>query len=405
MGTGAPDFLPLEGTRVVDLTSSLAGPYCTEILGALGADVVKVEHPERGDETRAWGPPFWNGESVMFLAANASKRSLALDFASPAGLETLLRLAERADVFVQSLRPGLADRRGFGPDAVRARSPNVVYVSIGAFGRAGPRRNDPGYDPLMQAFAGIMSLTGESDGPAVRAGTSIVDQATGVWAALGVLAALLGGGRRTIDVSLYETAVGLLPYQLTGVLATGEAPGRHGTAFPSIVPYQAFAASDGDLMIAAANDRLFHSLCDALELGELPADPRFRTNPDRVAHRAELIALLEPRIASQTRDVWLQRLADAGVPVAPVRDLRAVADDEQTRALGLLQPLPHPRVPDLATVALPVSVDGDRVDHRTRPPLLGEHSDEVLVELGYSDVEVAELAAAGVVRLGNAPAR
>jgi crotonobetainyl-CoA:carnitine CoA-transferase CaiB-like acyl-CoA transferase len=401
----ANGFLPLVGTRVVDVTSSLAGPYCTEILGALGADVVKVERPGTGDETRAWGPPFWNGESTMFLAANASKRSLALDLRRPGGREALLRLAERADVFVQSLRPGVAERRGLGPDDVRARNPRLVYASIGAFGRVGPRRLQPGYDPLMQAAAGIVSLTGEADRPGVRAGVSVVDQGTGLWTALGILAALLDGGGRVVDVSLYETALGFLPYQLTGVLAGGGSPGRHGTAFPSLVPYQAFRASDGELMLAAANDRLFASLCAALGMPGLAADPRFVTNPARVAHRDELIPLLAERLAEATVADWLERLDAAGVPAAPVRDLPEVLEDEQTRALGIVQPLPHPAVPELATVAPPLSVDGARVVHRTRPPLLGEHSAAVLAEAGYSAEEVEALAAAGVVELGNRPAR
>src|SRR5437660_1940465 len=209
----ATAFVPLEGVRVVDVTSSLAGPYCTEILGALGADVVKVEHPERGDEARAWGPPFWEDGSVMFYAANLNKRSLALDVKR--GVEILLRLVDRAEVFLQSMRPGTAKRLGFGPEELRARNPRLVYCDIGAFGRKGPLSDRPGYDPLIQAFGGLISVTGEPKGPGVRVGASVVDQGTGLWAALGVLAALYGGEGRTVDVSLFETAVGLLPYQTT----------------------------------------------------------------------------------------------------------------------------------------------------------------------------------------------
>jgi crotonobetainyl-CoA:carnitine CoA-transferase CaiB-like acyl-CoA transferase len=271
MATG---FVPLEGVRVVDVTSSLAGPYCTEILGALGADVIKVEHPQRGDESRAWGPPFWEGSSVMFYAANLNKRSLALDLKR--GREVLLRLADTADVFLQSLRPGTAKRLGFGPEELRARNPRLVYCDIGAFGRLGPLRERPGYDPLLQAFGGIVSVTGEPGRPGVRAGTSIVDQGTGLWAAVGILAALSAGGGRTVDLSLFETAVALLPYQLTAYLASGEVPGRHGSAFPLIAPYQAFRVRDGELMIAAANDGLFARLCAALDLlsGRSPSTRR-----------------------------------------------------------------------------------------------------------------------------------
>ena len=387
MGT---EFLPLDGVRVVDLTSSLAGPYCTEILAALGADVVKVEHPERGDEARAWGPPFWEDGSVMFYAANMSKRSLALDVKR--GLDVLLRLVEQADVFLQSLRPGTAQRLGFGPEELRALNPRLVYCDIGAFGRAGPLREQPGYDPLLQAFGGIMSVTGEPDRPGVRVGTSLVDQGTGMWAALGIVAALHAGGGRTVDVSLFETAVALLPYQVTAFLGTGAVPGRHGTAFPLIAPYQVFHLRDGDVMIAAANDGLFRRLCDAVDLPELAREPRFATNPDRLKRREELAALIQERLGEQALDDVVARLAAAGVPAAPVNDVRDVAEHDQTAALGLIQDSPEP------TVAFPLSFDGERVAHRSAPPRLGEHTTEILREAGYTDDEIQRLAAEHIVR-------
>ncbi|MDQ2966991.1 MAG: CoA transferase [Actinomycetota bacterium] len=387
MATG---FLPLEGVRVIDVTSSLAGPYCTEILGALGADVVKVEHPERGDEARAWGPAFWEGSSVMFYAANLNKRSLALDVKR--GRDVLLRLVDSADVFLQSLRPGTAVRLGFGPAELRVRNPRLVYCDIGAFGRAGPLRERPGYDPLLQAFGGIMSVTGEPDRPGVRVGASIIDQGTGMWAALGILAALYAGGGHTVDVSLFETAVGLLPYQLTAHLAGGAVPGRHGSAFPLIAPYQVFHTRDGDLMIAAGNDGLFARLCDALDLPELATDPRFATNPDRVTRRDELAALIQERLGGATLAGALASLDEAGVPAAPVNDVGQVAQHEQTAALELIQSMPEP------TVALPLSIDGERVRHQRQPPRLGEHTDEILGELGYTDAELGALAAEGAIR-------
>jgi crotonobetainyl-CoA:carnitine CoA-transferase CaiB-like acyl-CoA transferase len=307
-------------------------------------------------------------------------------------------LAEQAAVFVQSLRPGTAERLGVGPDDLRAVNERLVYCTIGAFGRRGPLAGEAGYDPLMQAAGGIMSVTGEPGRRGVRVGSSVVDLGTAVWTALAVVAAVLEGRGRVLHLSLYETTLALLPYQLTNYLATGEVPGREGSAFPLIAPYQVFRTKDGELMVVAGNDRLFRALCEALNLHELAGDSRFATNPLRVANRTELIPVLERRFADEPSAVWLELLRAAGVPAAPVQDVGQVAESEQTAALGILQ-----EVGGFRTVAVPLSVDGNRVTYRSRPPRLGEHSAEVLAEAGYAETEIAELAAARVT-VGDSPA-
>jgi crotonobetainyl-CoA:carnitine CoA-transferase CaiB-like acyl-CoA transferase len=399
-------FLPLAGARVVDVTTSIAGPFCAEILSALGADVVKVERPDTGDDGRAWGPPFWNGESAMFLAVNAGKRSLAISLRDERGRDAVLRLADGADVFLQSLRPGLAERLGLGPDAVRGRNPRIVYCSVGAYGRTGPLSREPGYDALMQAAGGLVSMTGEPGRSGVRVGSSLIDMGTGMWSALGIVAALLErertGEGALVDTSLYETALAYVGYHLVGFLADGTVPTPQGTVFPMVAPYQVFPTRDGELMVAGGNDRIFAALCGALELPALVDDPRFRTNPDRVENRDELVALLSERLRERDTADWQARLLEAGVPAAPVADVADVVEAEQTRALGMLQAVPHPAIPELRLAALPLSVDGSRADHRLPPPRLGEHSAEVLREVGYTDAEIDALVADGVVRLAEA---
>ncbi len=350
----------------MDVTASLAGPTAAQILGALGAEVVKVEPPE-GDHARAWGPPFIDGMGALFFAANAGKRSVVLDLA--ADREALLELVDGADVLVLSLRPGLAETRGLDAETLRARNPRLIHCTIGAYGSGGPLSDRPGYDPLMQAAAGVMSVTGEPDGPPVRVGVSLIDFATGQWAAIGILAALLeraGDARgRAIDTSLYETALYAMSSHIATYAASGDVPGRHGTAFPLIAPYELFPTSDGAVMISAGSDALWTRLRGALEL---PDDERFRTNPDRVRNRVALVEVIASVLQTGTSAEWEERLTEAGVPVSPVRDVGEVVAHAQTEALGILQ-----RLGSGTTVALPLRFDGERPRYSGPPPELGGH--------------------------------
>jgi formyl-CoA transferase/CoA:oxalate CoA-transferase len=379
--------LPLDGVRVLDLTRNLAGPYAAMILAELGADVVKVESPG-GDDTRQWGPPFWDGEAPVFLAANRNKRSIVLDLRTEQAREVMERLCRRSDVVIESFRPDALERLGYGFAWAQALNPGVVYCSVTPYGDGGPLRDRPGYDPLIQAFSGVMSVTGEPDRSPVRVGVSVIDMGTGMWAAMSVLAALLqrrsdGRGRRIVT-SLYETGLAWMGYHLASYWASGEAPERFGSAASMIVPYQAFATADGHLMIAAPNDGLFGRLCGALGHADWAADPRFAHNPDRVAHREELTALIGGATSGRPTEELTAALQAAGVACSPIRDAPGAAADPQTLAAGIVQALDHPAVDGFRSVGLPFLLDGERPALRRPPPGLGEHQAEVLEELGLT---------------------
>lgn len=392
----------LADLRVLDLSGNLAGPYCGQILADLGADVVKVERPGAGDPARAWAPPAWGGEGTLFLAANRGKRSLALELGTPESEGVLAGLLERVDVVIQAFRPDVARRFGLTEEVLRPRHPGLILCSIRAYDPEGPHRSRPGYDPLIQAHTGLMSVTGPEGGPPVRVGTSLVDLGAGMWAALGVMSALrvrdrTGEGTH-VQVSLEDTGLAWAAYHLMGAVATGRAPVPMGTGLGMIAPYGAFPTSDGQLMIAVANDGLFRRCCMALGLDELARDPRFATNPLRVQHRTELEAVLSGATRRLTRAALEEALDAAGVPCAPIRDMLEVAGDPD----GAFRPEPHPLIPGYRAVAPPPTWDGMRSPPRRPPPGVGEHTLEVLREAGYEDEEIRSLRDRGALGVGDA---
>jgi crotonobetainyl-CoA:carnitine CoA-transferase CaiB-like acyl-CoA transferase len=388
-GDGAP--LPLDGVRVVDLSQNLAGPFATQILGDLGADVVKVE-PPGGDPARAWGPPFVDGESPLFLCANRNKRSVVLDLEREEERRVLAALASGADVFVQAFRSGVIERLGFDEARVRALREDVIYVSVTAYGDGGPLRDQPGYDPLMQAHGGLMSVTGHPGGAPARVGTSVVDLGTGLWVATAVLAALrtrdATGRGAHVTTSLLDTAVGWMAYHLQGHLASGDVPGLSGTGIGMIAPYEAFPTREGFVMIAAGNDATFRRLCAALGVPGLAADPRYATNPMRVERRDELVVALSARTREHAPDALLETLRDASVPCARIQNVGEVVRDVQVRASGMLRDAPaSERWPrgSYVDVAAPPRWDGRRAPVRRPPPAVGEHTAEILSEVDPPD--------------------
>lgn len=394
--------LCLHGVRVIDLSRVLAGPFCGMLLADLGADVIKVEDTGPGDESRTW-PPHKEGESAAYLVINRNKRDITLDLKQPEGVEVVKRLVGRGDVLIENFRTGTMESFGLGYDTLAALNPRLIYCSISAFGRTGPRAEGAGYEALMQAFSGIMSITGEAGGPPVRCGVSFLDLTTGILCAYGVLGALLhrartGLGQR-VDGSLLETAVSLLNYHAEGYLLTGAVPQALGSSHPSVVPYRNFRCRDGQwVFIAAANDRLWQRLAPALGLGALARDPRFASNPERVKHRLDLEAALEEAIGGHDREPLLKMLEGAGVPATPVNTVDQLMDDPQTAARGIIERVVHPRLGEIPVVSTPVKFSRMRAGVRTAAPVQGQHTDEVLGEHGYGRQEIAALRAKKVIR-------
>jgi crotonobetainyl-CoA:carnitine CoA-transferase CaiB-like acyl-CoA transferase len=398
MTTPAPSSsLSLDGIRVVDLSRVIAGPWCGALLGDLGADVIKVEDVGPGDESRTW-PPHKDGEAAAYLLFNRNKRGIALDLKTPEAVEVVKRLVKTADVVIENFRTGTMESFGLGYDVLSQINPRLIYCSVSAFGRTGPRKDSPGYEALMQAFSGIMSITGEPGGQPVRAGVSFLDLTTGILCALGVSNAIIqrqktGLGQR-VDGSLLETAVSLLAFHAEGYLLTGALPRALGSGHPSLSPYRNFKCRDGQwIFIAAANDRFWQKLAKALDLDDLAADPRFEKNQGRVANRVELEGLLEQTIGALDREPLLKRLEEADVPATPVNTVDQVMNDPQTAERGIVQRAMHPKLGEIPVVGTPLHFSRMSPGVRRAAPLRGEHTDTVLIDLGYSPAEIQALRA------------
>ncbi|WP_411504430.1 CaiB/BaiF CoA transferase family protein [Brevibacillus centrosporus] len=394
----------LDHIRVLDLSRTLAGPFCTMLLGDMGADIIKVEQPDVGDETRRFTPPTWDGISSYYLASNRNKRSITVDLKGEEGREIIYELAKTADILVENFRTGALDQMGLGYEQIRQINPKLIYCSVSGFGRTGPEKNRAGYDLLLQGYGGLMSITGEEGRAPVKVGTSLVDMNAGMFAVYGILSALIArertGKGQFIDVSLLDGQVVLLNYLATSYFATGRASGRLGSAHPSIVPYQAFPAKDGDIILAIANNSLWERACRALGWEDLREDPRFQTNDDRVAHRDFLVAIISARIAEMDRQEIIHKLDQAGVPAGPIHTVDQVLNHPQVLAREMVLEVEHPIVKDLKMPGFPVKLSDTPAQVHRHPPLLGEHTEEILLEMGFLPEQIEGWRASKVIGKG-----
>lgn len=392
----------LDGIKVIEHTTALAGPYCAQLLGDLGADVIKIERPGQGDQARRWGPPFVGSESAYFLGTNRNKRGLTLDLSKAEGRDILHRLLPHTDVLVQNL-PRESSRRKLGLDEATCRriNPGLIWTGISGFGKSGPYAERPGYDIIAQAMSGTMFITGEQEQEPIRFPTAIADITAGIYTAFAIVSALFArertGKGQSVDTALLDSQVTWLSYLASQHLATGEPVQKLGNAHPSIVPYQPFPAADGWVIVAVGSERLWQRLVEVMESPKLADDPRFTTNPDRIAHRHELVLLLTERFRQQTSEHWLQKLTAAGIPAGPIHTPAQSLTDEHLLSRGMVVELEHPVLGAIRSLGNPMKLSGTPVNYRLPPPLLGEHTVEILNELGYGQDAIQHFQNEGVV--------
>lgn len=385
----------LEGIRIVDVSRVLAGPFCTMILGDLGAEVIKIEHPVLGDETREWGPPFVNGESAYYLCANRNKQSLTLNLKSQQGKEIFRRLVSSSDIVVQNFKTGTLEKLGLGYRDLKELNPGIIMASITGFGTTGPYKDLPGYDYIIQAMSGLMSITGEAEGNPMKVGVAIADVLTGLYTCIGILSALhyrqSTGEGQEIDISLMDSQISALINVASNYLCSGVTPVRLGNQHPNIVPYQVFQASDGEIVVAVGNDEQFRRFVTVLGIAEIAAMDEFKDNPSRLMYKSKLISICEEQLAKKSKKEWKALLDEAGIPNGPINTIAEMFEDPQVKARQMIVEVEHPLIENLKLTGSPLKLSKSPVTIRQHPPLFGEHTESILKEIGYQTEEIAQL--------------